>query len=230
MSRYHCSNHQEEDISYYCKSHDDLCCIKCYLFYHKHCSNTVHIESQEKETLDRNSRHLLDDLKRIEEYLSQYIEKNRRNLERLKKNIQNVLIYITQVKERVLELIDNLMGYVQQQTKRIYDDEFAKKSEDNDDCHSLLAEAQTSIQRLDSVIQKESKTQKFLTEYQEQRRMFTIRDQVSSKYGKIESKSIKFTMCDNLESLLSLRVFELSTVEPEDKIEPMQGFHRTPDE
>ncbi|KAK3593415.1 hypothetical protein CHS0354_021996 [Potamilus streckersoni] len=229
-SENYCSIHQEEDISYFCSSHDALCCMKCYFSDHKHCCKVVDIESHEKETLDRNSQHLINELKRIEEYLLQYIETNQRNLYRLKQNIKNVLISIKIVKDRVLELIDNLLRDVEQQTKRIYDDEFAKKSEDNDDCHSLLAEVQNSTQRLDSVIQNRNKTQKFLTEYQEQRHVFIIRDQAFSKYGKLESKSIKFTMCDNLKSLLSLRDSELGTVETEDKIETIRRIHRTLDD
>ncbi|KAK3593410.1 hypothetical protein CHS0354_021990, partial [Potamilus streckersoni] len=134
------------------------------------------------------------------------------------------------VKERVLELIDNLVRDVKQQTELIYNEELAKKANDIDHCYSLVEEVQTSTQRIDSVIQNGNKTQKFLTEYQEQRRMITIRDQIFNKYGKLEFKHIKFTMCDNLKTLLSLRSSELGTVEPEDKIETIPGFHRNPDD
>ncbi|KAK3593412.1 hypothetical protein CHS0354_021993 [Potamilus streckersoni] len=224
-SENHCSIHQGEVIYYLCTSHDALCCLKCHLKDHKDC-NIVDIEAHEQETLDRNSQHLLDELKHIEEHLLKYIEENKTNLQRLHQDVQNVLTSIKTAKDNVLKLITQFERIVERQTNLVFHKEYAKKSEEIQHCQSILAEVETSTRRLASV-RNGNKTQNFVAEYQEQRRMVILRDQVFSKYGKVKSRNIKITLCGDLTSLRSLRAADLGRVDEEDQTELITKTNRT---
>ncbi|KAL3870729.1 hypothetical protein ACJMK2_038773 [Sinanodonta woodiana] len=225
-----CSIHQGEAILYFCKSHDALCCLKCNLNDHKDWCNIVDIDEYKQETLDRNSRHLLDELKHIEEHLLTYIGRNQSNLDRLQQEVQNVLKSINEAKDNVLKLITQFERDVERQVNLIFDEEDTKKSEEIHHCQALLADVQASTQRLDSVILNGNKTQNFVAEYQEQKRMIILRDQVFSKYGKIQYRNVKITMCGDLASLLSLPESNLGIVKTEQKTEPLTRTRRSLDD
>jgi len=114
-----CQQHPDEDLKFFCETHDAMCCMACTVLLHKQCNNVLYIPDVAKNyKTGQEYVQLTGDMNRTQQMAAKYmadIEEKINKVEQLKTGeTQKLEKYRVEVKEYVDKRINELISEVKQ--------------------------------------------------------------------------------------------------------------------
>ncbi|KAL3891384.1 hypothetical protein ACJMK2_003646 [Sinanodonta woodiana] len=208
-----CSEHQGEDIKYYCKDHKVPCCGTCFFRGHNKCSKVLDLKEKLPDLLCENKPvEMLADLKKIESHLKKFMETNETSVNNLKTQVSELTTEIRKVRKEINDILDKLEDHVKTEGNRIYKEEVLRIQEQNHQCLSLIHAVRNSHYLFEAVDKYGSNMQQFLMGEKMKSQLNSYCNLVGEKYEKTEAIRFEVQLAPSIKSMLSLSLSELGMV------------------
>ncbi|KAK3609034.1 hypothetical protein CHS0354_020699 [Potamilus streckersoni] len=205
-----CSKHHGEDIKYFCKDHDFMCCGVCYSEGHNTCLRVLDLQTELSSLLYNNKPDdIFGDLKQIEIHLKKFMELNEVILDRIVAQINTSTDQIRVLKKKINDVLDEIEKVLKAEKSRICKEEEIKKEKENQQCSSILSSVTRHLYILKIADTYGSDAQKFLTTEKVRSQLRSYINLVREKYETIGTVSIKADLLSSIQSILSVSVSEL---------------------
>ncbi|KAK3598716.1 hypothetical protein CHS0354_003277 [Potamilus streckersoni] len=205
-----CSNHDGEDIKYHCKEHSVACCGTCFFVSHKSCTRVSDLREDLPSLLQEiTPDHILDELKNVEHHLKTFSEKNETNIFDLKSRLNAIYKQLGEIRSKFNAVLDDIEKKVKMEGNKIYEEEFRRKQDENNECLSL----QHAVRNSHFLLQKYNKygtnLQKFIMSQRMTLQLSSYYTRIRTKYDKTKMVSIQLEVTSLMDSLISLPLHDV---------------------
>ncbi|KAK3604073.1 hypothetical protein CHS0354_014379 [Potamilus streckersoni] len=208
-----CSEHNGEDIKFYCKNHKVPCCGMCFVEGHKTCSTVIDLKKELLSLLcDSKPNKTIADMKKIEIHLKKFMEVNKAFVTTLKPQVDRLTKKVRDVRQKINAVLDQLETLVEAEGNRIYKEEVTRIQDENHQCLSLIHAVRNSCYLLEAVNKYGSNLQKFIMSEKMSWQLQSYCNLVGEKYEKTDTVLLQVKFAPPIQSLLSLTLSALGKV------------------
>ncbi|KAL3891405.1 hypothetical protein ACJMK2_003667 [Sinanodonta woodiana] len=207
-----CSEHDGEDIKYYCKDHKVPCCATCFFHGHKICSKVIELKELAAQLCENKPVEIIADMKKIESHLKKFMDMNESSVKILETQVNELTAEIRKVRKEINDVLDELEKQVKTEGNRIYKEEVIRKQEENHQCLSLIHAVRNSHYLLEVAHTYGSNLQKFLMAEKMMSQLYSYYNLVREKYEKTDIIAFEVQLASPIKSMLSLSLSELGKV------------------
>ncbi|KAL3888569.1 hypothetical protein ACJMK2_000935 [Sinanodonta woodiana] len=205
VTRFTCSDHNENEVQFYCHDHKIACCGSCTFLHHKTCYKVVDLQTESSRPMQTtNADEIIEKLKNIEGHIKKFIGMNESSIRKLKANVQGFSKQIRELKRKINADLDALEKKVKNEGKRLIKEQMIVKQENNHICLSLLHAVRNSCINFERVNEFGTDVQKFLTAEKVTSHLEAYYKQVREKYERIDLTTVTLTLASQVESMLSM--------------------------
>ncbi|KAK3604071.1 hypothetical protein CHS0354_014377 [Potamilus streckersoni] len=208
-----CSEHNGEDIKFYCKDHKVPCCGTCVFEGHKTCVTVINLNKKLLTLLcDSKPDKTISDMKKIEIHLKKFMEVNEAFVTTLEPQVDRLTNKVREVRKKINAALDQLETLVEAEGNRIYKEEFTRIQDENHYCLSLIHAVRNSCYLLEAVNKYGSNFQKFIMSEKMSWQLESYWNLVGEKYEKTDTVLLEVKFAHPIQSLLSLTLSEFGKV------------------
>ncbi|KAK3609030.1 hypothetical protein CHS0354_020693 [Potamilus streckersoni] len=208
-----CSEHDGEDIKYYCKDHKVDCCGTCFFEGHKMCSTIIDLKKELPTLLcDSKPDDTIADMKKFEIYLKTFMEMNEAYVTTLKPQVDRLTNKVREVRKKINEALDQLEILVETEGNRIQKEEVIRIHDENHQCLSLLHAVRNSYCLLEAVNKYGSNLQKLIMSEKVRWQLQSYSSLVEKKYEKTDTLMMEVEFAPPIQSMMSLSLSALGNV------------------
>ncbi|KAL3888705.1 hypothetical protein ACJMK2_001068 [Sinanodonta woodiana] len=205
VTRFTCSDHNGNEVQFYCHDHKIACCGSCTFLHHKTCYKVVDLQTESSRTMQTaNAVEIIQKLKNIEGHIKKFIGMNESSIRKLEANVQGFSDQIRELKRKINADLDALEEKVKNEGKRLINEHMIVKQENNHRCLSLLHAVRNSCFNFEIVNEFGTDVQKFLTAEKVTSHLEAYYKQVREKYERIDLTTVTLTLASQVESMLSM--------------------------
>ncbi|KAK3611570.1 hypothetical protein CHS0354_018084 [Potamilus streckersoni] len=218
-----CLEHDNDNIKFYCRSHEIACCATCSFLHHKACEDVLELQHNIpcllKEINAQKVSKQLDDLKGK---LKKFVEINKEIIGILRSQVDNIPTEIRDLRIKVNAVLDKTEKKAKLEGNRIYEEWLIRKQEQNKKCQSLANAIGNSQALLNTVSQYGSDTQKFLVTSKTTKLLHWYTDQVREKFEKLDNIKIRLELDRKMNAALSKDDVGLVKIECQEEVKDLQ--------
>ncbi|KAL3888706.1 hypothetical protein ACJMK2_001069 [Sinanodonta woodiana] len=205
VTRFTCSDHNEDEVQFYCRDHKIAFCGSCTFLHHKTCYKVVDLKTESSRPMQTaNAGEIIEKLKNIEGHLMKFIGMNESSIRKLEANVQGFSDQIRELKKKLIADLDALEKKVKNEGKRLINEQMIVNKENNHRCLSLLHAVRNSCFNFERVNEFGTNVQKFLTAEKVASHLETYYKQVREQYERIDLTTVALTFASQVESMLSM--------------------------
>ncbi|KAK3610067.1 hypothetical protein CHS0354_032153 [Potamilus streckersoni] len=205
MEGFTCTEHDGEDIKFYCQDHKVACCATCFLHSHKTCSKEIDLKEELPALLHGiKPKEIIAELKKMESHLNKFMEINNSNHNDLEFQVNGMTDKIRHIREKINAALDDLEKIVKTEGCRIYKEEAIKKQEENHQCLALVHAVRNSHFLIKTVHKYGSDIQKFLMTEKIESQLQPYYNQIREKYEMTNIITVELEFAPLVESIFSL--------------------------
>ncbi|KAK3610061.1 hypothetical protein CHS0354_032146 [Potamilus streckersoni] len=157
-----CPEHDNEEIKFYCRSHETSCCGTCSFLHHKTCQNVLELKQSLPGLMKvMNPHKIIEQLRKLENHLKVVLDMNEENIGVLGSYVNSISTEIGQIRKKLNAILDNIEKTVTLEGNRIYKEWLIRKQKQNQQCQSLINAIRNSQALLETVDQYGSETKNF---------------------------------------------------------------------
>ncbi|KAL3891828.1 hypothetical protein ACJMK2_004074 [Sinanodonta woodiana] len=218
-----CPEDDNEDIKFYCRSHETACCGTCFFLHHKACSNVLQLKESLPSLLKEiNAHKLIEDMQKFEDHLNNFMEMNEETIGKTESHVNSISLEIGDIRKKLNTLLDDIEKMVKLEGNRIYKEWLIRKQEQNHQCQSLLNAIRNSQALLETVVHFGSDTQKFLVTRKIMKQLQCYSDQIQEKFERVDNIRIRLELDSNMKGVLTKDAIGLVKIEYQEKAKNLQ--------
>ncbi|KAL3874701.1 hypothetical protein ACJMK2_037676 [Sinanodonta woodiana] len=155
-----CTDHLDEEYTFYCRDHGKVLCATCLEEGHKRCTNCKDIIVHAKEVIKKQSSNkVLKKMKALEKHLTGVSKRKRQNMLDFEDDIKKKLNEISTLRQNINSIIDDLEIRVREEGKRASEQQSTRTLEEDRHIQSVVAAVKNSCKQLEAISKYGSETQ-----------------------------------------------------------------------
>ena len=217
MSQYLvCPTHPEKICTYLCKDDDNFCCTECILVKYKHCYDIVEIKEQaSKETHGLDAKNLVDRFAKLQNICEAIVQAKKENEAINKKDTENIVTKIQEMRTKVNHLFDLLEETVVQQCKALTKKNSLAATEEIEKLQKMIKSFDVSQNVLQKALKHASPSLQFIILKSLRKSLTSHETRVLELHHTCRQFGFELNVTDVLGSVLKL---ELNTIEEMAKV------------
>ncbi|KAL3891833.1 hypothetical protein ACJMK2_004079 [Sinanodonta woodiana] len=218
-----CPEHDNEDIKFYCRSHETACCGTCFFLHHKACSNVLQLKESLPSLLKEiNANKLIEEMQKFEDHLNNFMEMNEETIGKTESHVNSISLEIGDIRKKLNTLLDDIEKMVKLEGNRIYKEWLIRKQEQNHQCQSLLNAIRNSQALVETVVHFGSDTQIFLVTRKTMKQLKYYSDQIREKFERVDNIRISLELDSNMKAVLMKDALGLVKIECQQETKDLQ--------
>ena len=154
-----CPQHPEDEIKFFCETHDVVCCMACSVVLHKECNNVVYMpEVAQNYKTGPEYKQLIGDLNKTQQLAAQYltdIKQKMKAVEQLKTTETTKLEkYRAEIKACVEECVDKRIDELTSEVTQLRDSDMSLLKDKHDKTNSIACNTTTTKRKLEACEEK----------------------------------------------------------------------------
>ncbi|KAL3891826.1 hypothetical protein ACJMK2_004072 [Sinanodonta woodiana] len=199
-----CPEHDNEEIKFYCRSHETACCGTCSFLHHKSCPNVLELKQGLPGLMKAmNPQKIIEQLRKLKNHLKVVFDMNEKNIGVLGSRVESLCVEIGDIRKKLNALLDDIEKMVKLEGNRIYKEWLIRKQQQNNQCQSLLYAIKNSQALLETVVQYGTETKKFMVTNKTLKHLYLYSDQIRERFEKVDNVSIRIELDSNMQAMLS---------------------------
>ncbi|KAK3610065.1 hypothetical protein CHS0354_032151 [Potamilus streckersoni] len=199
-----CPEHDNEDIKFYCRSHESAFCGTCFFHHHRACQNVLELKQSLTGLLkEMNAEKIMEQMRKLEDNLKDFMAMNEENTGNTELDVNSILLQVGEIRKKLNAVLDDIEKMVKLEGNQIYKEWLIRKQEQNHHCQSLVSAIRNSQALLEMVGQFGSDTQKFLVTSKIAKQLQCYSDQTREKYEQVDIMRIRLELDSNMKAVLS---------------------------
>ncbi|KAL3891827.1 hypothetical protein ACJMK2_004073 [Sinanodonta woodiana] len=218
-----CPEHDNEDIKFYCRSHETVCCGTCSFLHHKACQNVLQLQESLPSLLKEiNAHKLIEDMQKFEDHLNNLMEMNEESIHNTESHVNRISLEIGDIRKKLNTLLDDIEKMVKLEGNRIYKEWLIRKEEQNHQCQSLISAIRNSQALVETVVHFGSDTQIFLVTSKTMKQLQCYSDQIREKFERVDNIRIGLELDSNMKAVLMKDALGLVKIECQEETKDLQ--------
>ncbi|KAL3860415.1 hypothetical protein ACJMK2_010539 [Sinanodonta woodiana] len=206
-----CSEHDDKEFAFYCKSHKIMCCSECFNKRHMECWEVLDMHNHSEMSSKDKEIRVIERLKQLKSYLDKFRNVNEELFKVTKAKLESMPDDIEEIRKKFHSLVDNERNQI---AKEKYDllTEMSSLQEENKQCQSILIAIASSLYLLEAVLKYGNPLQISTALHKIEEHLVHYDSTVRNKYS---VRRIKAKLCidDRLSSLTQSSEIDFANID-----------------
>ncbi|XP_045184853.2 uncharacterized protein LOC123542888 [Mercenaria mercenaria] len=191
-----CDQHYK-DLEFFCEDENQLCCSTCAIVDHRKCHSVAEIQKTAGRSVSTRSK-LKVKLQEIRKKAETVVKYTKSSKERLNKDVKEVTVKITRMRDTVMKMFDDLEVSVAKDAESFKTETLDKLTMKQSNSEKHVADATKSLETIDNVHQKGTPSQQFILEHRMKKQVDELSRNVDKECQRLETVTVSFDFDETL--------------------------------